>query len=176
MSQFIPRNTEASPPFYRKYLGQVRWIYLKTVNLARLGGERVRDITRSKEEKSIELRRLELVDFYNQFEQYVEVLCDGAQYGPVEGLEQHYSVHKAYLIAHYEMLKQYLSAYIRPLPSDAEQCMLGIGRFGDVFESLFAYNSLKDFLEADDGYMISRITRAREALMRYGEHLRMLNS
>jgi hypothetical protein len=33
---------------------------------------------------------------------------------------------------------------------------------------------LEEFLRSDDGEMIARIERTREALSRYGEHLRQL--
>jgi len=44
----------------------------------------------------------------------------------------------------------------------------------DAFEALVAAFDLQEFFKLDDGNMISRITRTREALNLYGEHLRQL--
>ena len=44
----------------------------------------------------------------------------------------------------------------------------------DAFEALFSAPSLGDFLRGDDGLMISRMERTREALYLYGDHLRQL--
>ncbi len=44
----------------------------------------------------------------------------------------------------------------------------------DAFEALVAAFDLQEFLKMDDGNMISRINRTREALNLYGEHLKQL--
>jgi hypothetical protein len=46
----------------------------------------------------------------------------------------------------------------------------------DPFRALFAAENLESFLQMDDGNMISRIMRTREALNCYGDHLRQLAS
>jgi hypothetical protein len=65
-------------------------------------------------------------------------------------------------------------AYLRFTPEDAQQGLLTEGKASDAFEALFSAPNLEEFLKIDDGNMISRITRTREALNLYGEHLRQL--
>jgi hypothetical protein len=44
----------------------------------------------------------------------------------------------------------------------------------DAFEALWSSPTLQELLRSDDGNMISRITRTREALNRYAEQLRQI--
>lgn len=175
MSQFLPPSIRISSGQSKGLKQTYRSLSMRLMSLSKTAGEKFVGFTQTKAQKSIQLRRQELIDFYQRFEQFVEVLCDAAHLGPSENLDRKFNDLQEYLRPHYQPLQGYLSAYVRPLPSDAENCMQGSGRFGDVFDALFAFDALSNFLEADDGYMISRISRAREALMRYGEHLRKLD-
>jgi hypothetical protein len=71
-------------------------------------------------------------------------------------------------------VRKYVVAYLRFDALDAEHCSTLDGSFGDAFEALFAAPSVDCFMTMDDGHMISRILRTREALNLYGEHLRQL--
>lgn len=123
---------------------------------------------------SVALRQAELLSFYDHFEELVEVLVSAAQYGATPKLEQRYSAAKAWMDAHYQLVRPYVVAYLLFDPEDSEQSLRLEGHSGDAFEALFAAPDLDSFLRADDGKMISRIMRAREALNLYGEHLRYL--
>jgi hypothetical protein len=112
----------------------------------------------------VEERREQLRVYYEGYEDYVEMLCDAAQYGPSTRLDEKYQAKRAWLAEGYEELKPLLGAFLRP-EDDAE---------GDPFEALFSAPTVLDFLESDDGETIDRITRAREALNLYAEHLRHL--
>lgn len=115
-----------------------------------------------------------LVAFYDGYEGLVETLCDAAQYGPSEALEAKYQQRREWMSEAYPEVRKFLVAFLQYSIDDASQGIALWGRSADAFEALFAAPSLEAFLEADDGTMISRIERTREALYRYGEHLRQL--
>jgi len=119
-------------------------------------------------------RHEELIRFYRKYEDLVETLCDAAQYGPTPKLEARYGELRRWMSSNYAPVRRYVVAYLRFMPEDAQQGLLNDGRASDAFEALFAASNLEVFLRIDDGNMISRITRTREALNLYGEHLRQL--
>ena len=121
---------------------------------------------------SIQERQHDLLMFYGNYEQLVETLCDAAQFGPKPGLDSEYLRLRAWMIENYPSVRRYVVAFLRYSADDAAQGLALNGRSADAFEALVAAESLEDFLKADDGTMISRIDRTREALILYGEHLR----
>ncbi len=123
---------------------------------------------------TVQERQEELVRFYGRYEDLVEVLCDAAQLGPSTKLEAAYQTHKKWMDANYPSIRRYVVAYLRFTSEDAQQSLSLNGRAADAFEALVAAADLNEFLRCDDGQMISRITRTREALNLYGEHLRQL--
>jgi hypothetical protein len=123
---------------------------------------------------SVQERQQDLIQFYSRYEDLVEVLCDAAQIGPSAKLEAAYAEHKKWMDAHYASIRRYVVAYLRFTSEDAQQSLIHGGRSADAFEALVAAPNLEEFLKNDDGQMISRITRTREALNLYGEHLRQL--
>lgn len=123
---------------------------------------------------TVQERHEELVRFYRRYEDLVETLCDAAQYGPVPHLEGKYGEHRRWMSSNYAPVRRYVVAYLRFTPEDAQVGLQGEGKASDAFEALFSAPNLEEFLRIDDGNMISRITRTREALNLYGEHLRQL--
>ena len=119
-------------------------------------------------------RQRELIDFYGQYELLVEALCDAARCGPTPSLDQKYAQSRSRIQADYPSLKPFLISYLDFLPDDIEAGLKLCGRPLDAFEALVAAFDLQEFFKMDDGNMISRITRTREALNCYGEHLRLL--
>jgi hypothetical protein len=109
-------------------------------------------------------RQQALIHFYQEYETLVETVCDSAQYGPREHLEKRYQIQREWMIQNYGSVRRYVLAYLR----------LEVEDEGDAFESLFSAPDLATFLQSDDGNMISRIMRTREALNLYGDHLRQL--
>lgn len=116
----------------------------------------------------------ELRTFYDQYNDLVETLCDSAQYGPTHQLESRYSDMRRWMLSHYSPLRKLVVAYLRFDAADARQGLDLHGQSADAFEALFCAPSLGDFLRADDGLMISRMERTREALHLYGDHLRQM--
>lgn len=150
-----------------------RWIVSAPtrIRLARRDAQEARAIPQG---PTVRERQAELIEFYGRFEGLVETLCDAAQYGAVEALERRYAQERTWMQANYPRLRKYVVAYLRFDPADAAQSGELGGGFGDAYESLFAAPSLEAFLTVDDGNMIARIMRTREALNLYGEHLRQL--
>ncbi len=123
---------------------------------------------------STQERQSELVAFYTEYENLVEVLCDAAQYGPEPQLEERYSALRNWMQRNYIDIRKYVAAYLQYDVADAGHGPGGDERSADAFEALFFWPTLNEFLRADDGHMIQRIMRTRDALNQYGEHLRQL--
>jgi hypothetical protein len=123
---------------------------------------------------TIEQRLDDLVTFYNEYEGLVETICDSAQYGPEPKLQKRYERTRAWMLDNYPNLRRYVTAYLRYDVSDSQQILNLHGSGGDAFEALFTAPTLAEFLRCDDGMMISRIMRTRDALSQYGDHLRQL--
>lgn len=112
--------------------------------------------------RDVKVRDTELARFRTHYEDLVNLLCDAAHYGPSPKLEHDFARERVWIGRHYPGVRAYLTAY---LP--------GPGRRDD-FEALIDAPTLDELLTSDNGCMISRITRTREALNLYGEHLRQL--
>ena len=123
---------------------------------------------------SVQERQDELVRFYERYEELVETLCDSAQYGPTPKLERSYSSHRDWMLETYPRVRPFVISFLRREVEDEEVGRQSSGEATDAFEALVIAPDLDRFLRIDDGGMISRITRTREALNLYGEHLRQL--
>jgi hypothetical protein len=117
-------------------------------------------------------RQSELMEFARIYESLVEVLCDAAQFGVSPELERKFQQARIEMVNRYVTLRVFLGAYLRPSCDDSRGTAKGI-RF-DAFDALLAPATLELFLQSDDGNTISRITRTREALNLYAEHLKQL--
>jgi hypothetical protein len=123
---------------------------------------------------SLEERREQLVEFYERYESLVDVLCSAARYGPDTALETQYAQLRGWMMRGYQQIRPFAVAYLLYDDSDASQSLALHGYGGDAFEALFAATTLEEFLRVDDGLMMSRIERTRDALILYGDHLRQL--
>jgi hypothetical protein len=119
-------------------------------------------------------RQQDVLDFYNHFENLVEVLCDAAQRGATGKLQARYTEERNWMQTHYYLVRPYLAAYLTLDADDAEHSLLLDGVAGDAVQTLYASGSLDSMVHSDDGNMISRIIRCREAQNLYAEHLRQL--
>jgi TRAP-type mannitol/chloroaromatic compound transport system substrate-binding protein len=119
-------------------------------------------------------RQQDLIRFYLSYEEMVETLCDAANYGLNTKLCDRYEVLRHSMAADYAKIRPYALAFLRMESEDAAILYPSHGASCDAFETLFRAESLQEFLQFDDGSMISRIMRTREALNLYGEHLRQL--
>ena len=112
--------------------------------------------------------------FYGLYEDAVEVLLTATTVGANPALQERYEGLRSVVLAEYGPIKPYLLAYLRMTVADAEYGIAHLGRPSDAFEILFGQSELSTLLATDDGEMIRRITRTREALTLYAEHLRFL--
>ena len=119
-------------------------------------------------------RQIELGNFIERYEDLVEILCYAAQLGPSEKGERAYAAVRVDYPGQYDCLRPFLISYLELVPNDEQAGLKLRGRPLDAFEALIAAADLQEFMATDDGNMISRITRTREALTRYSEHLRLL--
>lgn len=123
---------------------------------------------------TVRQRQEELAAFYTQYETLVETLCDAAQYGPNSPLEAKYAEQRAYMHRSYPEMRKFVVAYLEVAVEDTASTLDLYGHATDAFEALFAAPTLAEQIRADDGHMIGRIMRTREALNRYAENLRRL--
>lgn len=119
-------------------------------------------------------RQQDVVDFYNHFESLVEILCDAAQRGATPKLQTRFTDERNWMQTHYYQVRPYLAAYLTLDSEDAELSLMLQGYAGDAVQTLYASPSLEVLVKSDDGNMISRIIRCREAQNLYAEHLRHL--
>jgi hypothetical protein len=123
---------------------------------------------------AVKERQDHLIAFYAHYEELVETLCDAAQYGPTPALERTYARSRTWMHANYDPVRRYVVAYLKYATEDARAGLQHEGQGADAFQALVSAPDVASFLEHDDGMMISRLTRTREALNLYGEHLRQL--
>jgi hypothetical protein len=71
---------------------------------------------------------------------------------------------------HYGAIRPFLAAFLANGADDAADS----GGFDD-FTGLFVSADLDEFLAQDDGWAITRITRTRQAINLYAQHLRQLS-
>ncbi len=107
-------------------------------------------------------RQAELRDFYDHFEEFVDVLCDAARLGATDNLCRKYEQERSWFGTNYCGVRPFLISYLPGAPSE------------DPFDRLIQFESLTAFLSEDDGGMIHRIEWSRYALSLYAEHLRQL--
>jgi len=153
--------------------GMFRWVTAIPIRI-RLASKELAVAEEVARGPSVRDRQSDLIQFYAHYESLVESLCDSAQYGATESLSRRYHQERLWMHSNYPRVRKYVVAYLRFDSNDAEHSSTLDGSYGDAFEALFAAPSLEAFVGADDGNMISRILRTREALNLYGEHLRQL--
>ena len=110
-----------------------------------------------------EKRMEDTAEFVGHFEGFVDAICDGAQHGLKPHLVEAYQEHRDWLRNHCYLVRSQIEDFLPPDSANE-----------DDFLALFAAPDLATQLDQDDGNMISRIVRTREALDAYAEHLQQL--
>lgn len=117
-------------------------------------------------------RRRELMEFRVEFESFASTVLEGVRFGSDRSLTESHGLHRAALISRYSSLRPFLLSYME---ADHIRCdFTESGYSTDALEALVAAPDLDRLLIEDDQLLISRISRAREALCLYGEHLKWL--
>ena len=127
-------------------------------------------------DNELEQRRIDLIEFYRHYEELIDLLSDAAQYGPSPKLEADYHRLRGTLQRGYSRIRRFVVAFLK---YSAEDAQVGVGLWGrsaDAFEAMIAAATLQSYLRADDGHFVSRISRTREALNRYADHLHRLSA
>ncbi|MDW8107327.1 MAG: hypothetical protein RMK45_07605 [Armatimonadota bacterium] len=119
-----------------------------------------------------EEQRLLLAEYYEQFEQLAELICDAAFAGEGAPFQEKYAQLRRWHLRAYPQLKPYLMAHMNLDPSDAEFGLRVVGKPTDAVEALFVAETIDQILRYDEGNLIGRLERARSALYRYGDYLR----
>lgn len=123
-------------------------------------------------EKTVREKQAELADFYENYEELVELICDAANYGSNEKMANRYDELRTYMQINYHPLRDNVAAYLELAPQDNVSALDLYGKPSDAFEALFAAPTLAEQIRTDDGHLIGRIMRTRKALNRYADYLR----
>jgi hypothetical protein len=89
-------------------------------------------------------------------------------------MEQRYAELRGTLHRQYPDIRRFVSAFLEIDLEDSRTPNNLYEKGMDAFEALWSSPTLQELLRSDDGNMISRITRTREALNRYAEQLRQI--
>ena len=122
----------------------------------------------------VEDRRKAWAAFERNFEALAALIGEAQFYGPMPNLERRYRDLTRGLVRQYGPLRPYMACYLLSLAEDHEWGMGQAGYSTDAFEALVVAPSLSGLLEEDPGRLAARICRVREAIARYGDHLRWL--
>jgi len=123
-------------------------------------------------EPTIREKQAELADFYLNYEELVELICDAANYGPNEKMDLRFDELRDYMQKNYHPMRNSVAAYLELDPQDNVNGLDLYGKPSDAFEALFSAPTLREQIRTDDGHLISRIMRTRKALNRYADYLR----
>ncbi|MEI6512174.1 MAG: hypothetical protein WCO51_02745 [bacterium] len=121
---------------------------------------------------SLSVQRDRLVEFYGYYEDLVDVLCIAARFEDTSAFEAQYGRLRNWMIKNYPNVRPFLIAHLMLHPSDDMLGLNCVGKPSDGFEALFVAPSITQLLKLDQGDLIERIYRTRDALNRYGDHLR----
>jgi hypothetical protein len=117
-------------------------------------------------------QRHKLIEFYDDFEGLVDLVCASARSGITPGMAADYEATSARMRRAYPPLRSHLLAYLQVDVSDSALGLRLCGRATDAIECLFCAPDLRALHAHDDGEMMGRVVRARDALYRFGDHLR----
>lgn len=108
--------------------------------------------------------RLEQLDtFSDQFHGLLEVISDGARYGPTLGLQNRYSILQNELNQSFEPCKPFLFAYINSSGISLSE-----------IEAMWKQPNLGMLIDSDDSNLIDRMNRSLDVISLYDSHLRYL--
>jgi hypothetical protein len=122
----------------------------------------------------LEVQREQLIEFYEQFEELSDMVCDAAHRGDGTPWQPKYERVRVWMMKTYPNMRLYLIAHLSCDSSDDALGMQIQGKPADAFEALFIAPTLNELLLLDQGDLIGRLDRTRSALYRYADHLRGL--
>lgn len=106
-----------------------------------------------------------LPEFSSKFEDLVDIVCAGANYGPEPLLSAKYEQLRLWMMTHYPPLQGLLSTKLNPKHRSSSELPQ------DALERLFQPNTLEALLATDDGSMIERIMETRSAIEELSSHV-----
>lgn len=112
---------------------------------------------------SAPLRMEQLQVFSEEFCILMEVISDGARYGPTLGLEHRYSQLSQSLSSSFAPCKPFIFAYVDPTVLSLHSV-----------EQLWKHEDLKSLLDSDDSNLMFLMNQSLDAIQLYESHLRYL--
>ena len=104
------------------------------------------------------------IEFYDQYDALIGLLCLSAHEGLKSEYEVEYRERRAYFTKRYPGLKASLTPHLDPDAGDTYPARRG-PRPCDAFEALFMPETIGAMLESDGGNLIGRMMRTQAALM-----------
>lgn len=118
--------------------------------------------------------RAHLLRFYDDFESLVDLICASARCGVVGGMAAEYRQLTDAMKRNYPAIRTYVLAFLDVDVADTEYGLSLCGLPLDALQCLYYPPDLEALHEADDGKLIARIERCRNALYRLADYLREL--
>lgn len=112
-------------------------------------------------------QREQFLEFYERYEQLVDLLCWAARDTVHDGCDEQYQQVRTWLRQHYAPLRRAMAPVIRQALVEA-----GGNPQEDPFEPLFAPAHVMQVIEGDAGDLLGRIILTRDIVTRYDAHLR----
>ncbi len=112
-------------------------------------------------------QREQFLEFYDRYEQLVDVLCWAARDTVHDGCDEQYQQVRAWLMNHYAPVRRKMKPFILQALQESD----GNPRH-DPFERLFAPAHVMQVIEQDEGDLLGRIILTRDIVARYDAHLR----
>jgi len=122
----------------------------------------------------LEVQQEQLIEFYEQFEELSDMICDAAHRGDGTPWQAKYERVRIWMMQAYPGIRPFVIAHLSCDSSDDSLGMQIQGKPADAFEALYIAPSLNELLQLDQGDLIGRLDRTRSALYRYADHLRGL--
>ena len=113
--------------------------------------------------RDLRRRRRGYLEFYEQYDALIGLLCLSAHEGIKPAHEAEYRRRRSYFMRRYAVLKPILSPALTPDPADVTPTRQGV-RHCDAFEALYLPITIAAMLQADGGNLIGRMMRTQAAL------------
>ncbi len=113
--------------------------------------------------RDLRRRRRGYLEFYDQYDALIGLLCLSAHEGVKPPHEEEYRRRRGFFTRRYAALKPFLGCHLTPDMSDVAPIRQGV-RSCDAFEALFLPLTIDAMLKADGGNLIGRMFRTQAAL------------
>lgn len=113
-------------------------------------------------------RREQFVQFYERYDQLVDLLCWAARDTVHDGCDERYQEVRQWMLRHYPAIRRTLLPFVQQVWRERGETLRE-----DPFVQMFSAPHVMQVIEQDSGDLLGRIILTREVLARYDAHLRL---